>query len=483
VCQVPRGSQSSRDRGRAIARRGDYAEHLRVARQLTERIAATHHAAMGDGPAVSDSGNGLGRNFWKLTLSAAVWSFSDGIRWPVTLWLATTLTTRSSLIAATSVAAQLPQLIFLLPAGVLIDRFDRRWIMILTNLCDLLMVATLGVIVGTGALTIETLLILTFLGSFSEVFTNTTAQVLIKTVSPPERLEQANSMFHAVLLATKDLLGNFIGGILTAIAISSALFISAGGFAVAILCVVAMRGRFRAGADEQKDEQRQAATFKDDLVEGLRWLWRHQILRDTGIVVGISNLAWGGILATAVLFAQDVLGLGATAFGAWLAVLAGGGVIGSFLAVPIERWLGPAAAFLLGLVLIAGAFLAMAVTAEPVLAFVLIALVGGMLAIWDVIWTNLTYVLVPEPLLGRVRSILRISEYGMMPLGALIGGFTIELGNRVSPDNALRLPWFLGTIVFLALALFMMWRVTRKRIEAARQAVEPPEGAQVTASA
>jgi len=444
---------------------------------------ATHHPGMGDGTSGSDSTTGLGRNFWKLTLSAAIWSFSDGIRWPVTLWLATTLTTSSTLIAATSVVAQLPQLIFLLPAGVLIDRFDRRRIMILTNLCDLLMVAALGVIVVTDSLTIETLLILTFLGSFSEVFTNTTAQVLVKTVSTPERLEHANSMFHAVLLATKDLLGNLIGGFLTALAISSALFISAGGFAIAVLCVISMRGRFRAGADEQEDERRQAATFKEDLVEGLRWLWRHQVLRDTGIVVGISNLAWGGILATAVIFAQDILGLGATAFGALLAVLAGGGVIGAFLAVPVERRLGPATAFSLGLVLLAGTFVVTGLTDQPILAFVLIALVGGLLGIWDVIFTNLTYVLVPEPLLGRVRSILRISEYGMMPLGALIGGLTIELGEPLGPRDALRLPWFVGAVVFLALALFMIRRVTRSRIEAARQASEQTGDAQVTASA
>jgi Na+/melibiose symporter-like transporter len=421
---------------------------------------------------VGEPSGRLGRNFWKLTLSASVWSFSDGLRWPVVLWLATTLTASSGLIAAMSVAAQLPQLIFLVPAGVIIDRFDRRRIMMFTNVCDLAMVGVLGLFVWSDSLTITTLLVLTFLCACSDVFTNTTAQVLLKNVADDDQIERANGVFHAAMLTSKDFLGSLSGGVLAAVALGAALFISASGFALAVLCVWTMRGRFRARQEERAADRQQVSSFRQDAAVGLRWVWKHQVLRDTGIVVGISNLAWGAILATLVLFARDVLDIGATWFGLMLATLAGGGVVGSFLAEPVERKIGAAAYFVLGLVLLAAAFLVMALTSQPIVAFVMIACIGSLLAIWDVIWTNLAYNVVPEELLGRVRSILRISEYGMMPVGALIGGVMIAIAEDAAPRYALQMPWLFGAGVFVLLALYMAPRVTRAQIDAARMELE-----------
>jgi hypothetical protein len=91
--------------------------------------------------------------------------------------------------------------------------------------------------------------------------------------------------------------------------------------------------------------------------------------------------------------------------------------------------------------------------------------------IWNVITVSLRQTIIPPRLLGRVNSVYRFFAWGMLPIGAAIGGLLVlavePIANR---DLALRSTWFLSGIVHLGLFVFGRARLTTDRIDSARNA-------------
>ena len=96
--------------------------------------------------------------------------------------------------------------------------------------------------------------------------------------------------------------------------------------------------------------------------------------------------------------------------------------------------------------------------------------------LWNVITVSLRQTIIPEELLGRVNSVYRFFAWGMMPIGAAIGGVVVFVVERMADrDFALRSTWFACGIVHLGLFVFARTKLTTEKIEAARAAaVTPP---------
>src|SRR4029079_6366954 len=100
------------------------------------------------------AGTGLGANYWKLWASSAASNLADGVFWIAFPLLAIRLTDSPVLVAGVAVVGRLPWLVFVLVAGALADRLDRRRTMvgvaILRTLVSLGIAAT--IITGTDSL-------------------------------------------------------------------------------------------------------------------------------------------------------------------------------------------------------------------------------------------------------------------------------------------------------------------------------------------
>ncbi len=89
--------------------------------------------------------------------------------------------------------------------------------------------------------------------------------------------------------------------------------------------------------------------------------------------------------------------------------------------------------------------------------------------VWNVITVSLRQTIIPDQLLGRVNSVYRFFAWGMMPVGALLGGAIIVVAERVGArETALRLPWLVAGASQLVLLLFAAPKLTTAKIESAR---------------
>ena len=203
----------------------------------------------------------------------------------------------------------------------------------------------------------------------------------------------------------------------------------------------------------------------------MRWLWRNELLRTMALVLGLLNASASITFAVYVLFAQEVLGASTVEFAVIMMAGAAGAVIGGWTASALSRALGSGPA--LTLALAGSAVVEMTIGfLSSVPAVAVMNLAGALLAVlWNVVTVSLRQAIIPDQLLGRVNSVYRFFAWGMVPVGAAIGGVIVAVvaafGDR---EFALRVPWIVAGGIDVALLVYAAPRLTTGRMEAARAA-------------
>jgi MFS family permease len=366
---------------------------------------------------------GLGGRFWRLWSASAVSNLADGIV-KIALPLAAVGYTRSPvLVAGVATAFSLPWLLFALPAGALTDRLDRRRVMLTANTLRAALIGGLALAVAFDAGSIWLLYLVAFGVGITETLYDTSAQSILPQVVTRDQLPRANGRLAAVELAANQFVGPPLAGFLVAAGVALALAGPAVLWAVAVAALLLVAGRFRIERDAP-------TTMRADIAEGLRFLWRHRLLRTLATMVGTSNFITSGIFAVLVLYAvgpDSAVGLTEPGYGLLLTTIAAGIVLGSVATAKIEKRLGRSRTLALSVLTMA------AITGVPALStnpFVIgtVFFVGGiLLATWNVITISLRQRITPDRLLGRVNSGYRMLAWGSMPAGALVGGLLAEV--------------------------------------------------------
>ncbi len=99
----------------------------------------------------------------------------------------------------------------------------------------------------------------------------------------------------------------------------------AASFAIAAGIVFTIKG----GVRPESHEGALVAGLKQEVVEGLRWVWGQPVLRDIMLMAAVMNIVFFAGFSVRVLFATEVLGLDATGFGVLMAADGGGGLLGA----------------------------------------------------------------------------------------------------------------------------------------------------------
>jgi hypothetical protein len=104
------------------------------------------------------------------------------------------------------------------------------------------------------------------------------------------------------------------------------------------------------------------------------------------------------------------------------------------------------------------------------LAVTVVVMIGTLLgSSWNVITVSLRQTIIPPHLLGRVNSVYRFFAWGMMPIGAAVGGALVVLVDRIADrQTALRSVWWADGLVHVGLFLAGLRLLTTDRLGAAR---------------
>lgn len=364
----------------------------------------------------------LGPNYRKVWASAAASNLADGIFWIALPLIAVTLTTEPALVAGVAIAARLPWLFFVLFAGAIADRVDRRVTMRNVQLLRVAVVTVLVLLATTDSLSLP-LLYLAALGlGIGETFYDTAGMSIMPSIVPRPLLSRANSRLYAVEMATNELLGPPLGGLLLAVAIPVALAGSVVGYAFAALGLTLVAGNFKPA------QKTQPASMLADIREGMVFLWETPVLRTMAILVAGLHFANAAVFAVFVLFAvaPGPMGLDEFGFGLLMASFAVGGIFGSLVVEPVERRLGRSRVILVATAASLVIWGLPLVTSQPMPIAFALALMGVVVMWWNVVTVSLRQRITPDHLLGRLNAAYRFFGWGAGPLGALAGGLIAQ---------------------------------------------------------
>jgi MFS family permease len=433
----------------------------------------------------------LGSNYWKLWTASLISNLGDGISLVAYPWLASAITRDPVHIALIGVATRLPWLIFSLPAGVITDRVDRK--RTIAAMDALRFLVTLGVAffvasnvgqlsaigtLGDGAFTppanqgffLAVLYSSALIFGFAEVLRDNAAQTLMPSLVAKEHLEKANGTLWGAEMTANSFIGPPVAGFLIAAAFALPFFVDAATFVVSAILIFSISGSFRAAEATGRKEK---ASWTADLKEGVRWLWKHPLLRSLAIILGIMNAMLMLSLAVFVLFVQEILGLTAAEFGLLTTAGAVGGIAGSVLASKASDKIGGGKTLTLALIGSGITTAAIGATSAAWVVWLMFAIGSFLGTMWNVITVSLRQSVIPDHLLGRVNSVYRFFAWGMMPIGSVLGGLIVKLvepaGGR---DLALRAPFYFAGVVFLALWIFGRQHLSQESMDKARAAAE-----------
>jgi MFS family permease len=193
-------------------------------------------------------------------------------------------------------------------------------------------------------------------------------------------------------------------------------------------------------------------------------------LRRLAVILGLLNACGTGTFAVFVLFGQEILRLGASEFGLLLSSGAAGGVIGSLVASAFSARLGSGATLQFTLISGALTFIGIGLASSALLVWVMFAIasLGGVM--WNVVTVSLRQTIIPDRLLGRVNSVYRFFGWGMMPIGAFLGGLLANsVTTLVDRPTGLRAPFIVAGVIQAAISVYALGRLSTAKIEAARQ--------------
>ncbi len=330
----------------------------------------------------------------------------------------------------------IPYLAFSLLAGALVDRWNRKRTMILCDAIRALVLGSIPLTFAFGILTIWQLYAVTFVEGTFYVFFSLAEAGALPQVVPKAQLPIAAAMNNTVY-SVSALLGPSLGGILYAAGRTVPFLADAFSYLVSALSLGFIRVRF----EEERTPVRRS--IRREIGEGLRWLWRHPLIRYMAFLTAglrISN----GVFLIAVVVAQRQ-GASSTQIGLILGIGGVGATTGSLLSPLVQRRFSFGVAIsgvcwcdaLLFLLLVAA-------RTPPTLALILfiLMLVGPT---YDTVQFSYRLALIPDALQGRVNSVFRMIATTIQPLGLALTGWLLEYAGSTTTIFAIG-----GWLVLLA---------------------------------
>jgi len=314
-------------------------------------------------------------------------------------------------------AGALPFLIANLPAGPLVDRWDRRRILLTSEILAGVALATVPIALWLGFLTIAQLVVVAFAQGTCAVFFGLAERAALPVIVPVGQLPTAVARNEARSRGAA-LAGPPLGGLLFGIDRALPFVADAVSYAVASVALLFIR------RDLQHEATAPAEPLWRATTAGLRWVWHHPVVRAAILLVAASNLVFQALVLILVVLARD-RGAGPGAIGVMLGVYSGGGLLGALAASRLHRHF-TAKAVIVGTNWIWAGLLPLFVfTTHPLQIGALGAACAFVGPLLNVVLMSYAAVLVPNELLGRVMAAAMTLSWGVLPVASLGAGYLL----------------------------------------------------------
>jgi MFS family permease len=390
------------------------------------------------------------RNF-RFLITGTVLSNAAQFIQSITLnWLVYSLTGSGAMLGYLNLARAVASLGIIPAAGVLIDRLDRRKLLLMVNSWLFTITLILGLMLVFGNPHLYYLFIFTFLAGMAQTVDMTLRQVIIFNLVPRESTPNALALIQTGWGLMRSI-GPAIGGFLILwFGPGGNFLVQAGAYCLVMFSIVQIQFRVN------KTVGIQTSPFQN-IREGLRWVIKKPVTLTfmmMGFVLPLFIVPFFYVLSP--IYAVDVFHGGPDTLGLLMAFTGIGGVLGGLFTGSLQRVerrgvVQLAALFLLGMTLIGFSFIN-----RLSFALLLLVVMGFFEMIFLATNQTLLQLSIPDKLRGRVTSLVNLNA-ALMPVGGLVAGFGADLAKRPQPMTV----FFGGAAAVVAVSLFVFSPVVR----------------------
>ena len=361
--------------------------------------------------------NGDFLRLWGGQMVSGVGSAASGLAFPLLALALTHSPARAGLMAA---LRGIPYALLSLPAGALVDKWNRKRVMLTCEVGSAIAVASVPIAYALGHLTLFWLGLASLVEGTLFVFFQMAESACLARVVPKDQLPQAIAQNEASY-ATTAMIGPSVGGFLYGLGRTVPFVADAASYAVSALAILFIRTPLQL----ERDETTAPTHLGRDILEGLRWLWHDKVIRTLALLtcgLCLPSAGWALIL---IVMAQRMHATPAQ-IGLLTASSGVGGMLGAFLVPRLQKrfpfghlMVGATWFWVFTWPLYALAHNLWMLGFANAVCFVCIPVYMG---------TQYAYRLkrLPDALSGRVNSVFRLTAFGAMPLGIALTGWLLQ---------------------------------------------------------
>ncbi len=395
----------------------------------------------------------LGHDFSRIWSASLITNLVDGVLRLAAPLLAVSLTEDPILIGALSALGLLPWLFFAIPIGALVDRVDRRKALVIGNSLRAVIALFIAFAVSQDFINIWLLLISVFFFGICEVLVDTTSQAVLPQILDKSNYERGNSRLQISEVIVSQFAGAPLSGLLYAVSIALPFFFSTTGFILAGLLILLFPFERAINVRKEGDAGQAKLGLKGDIKFALNYLYQDKQIFSIVVITTLLGFFYSLSNAIAPLFILKELNVSPALFGVVLAIQGIGALAGSIAAPMVSKYLGRGKALAINVFFASLLVIFIGLSPNAYFFVAVSVLVGFTISVWNILLMSLYQSLIPPELYGRIHGARRTIVWGLMPIGALLGG--------VIARGGLRLPFLIGGSIATLIAFFSYKHIKR----------------------
>lgn len=366
------------------------------------------------------------RDFRLLWLGQALSTLGSRTAWVAYPLLVLSLTDSAAKAGIVGFASWLPVLFFGLLAGAVVDRVDRKRLMVACDFGRALAVASIPAALAVGALSFPQIVAVAFVERTLATFFGPAETAAIRNLVPEKQLGEAIARNESREYGAY-LLGPPAGGALFTVGRGLPFVADAISYVASAVSLLFIRRRLQQAPDPERSR-----LLLGGIGDGVRHVWRQPFFRTTAFVAGGANFVTNGVGLAAIVVAEQTLEASGGEIGLMLTLAGLGGLAGSLAAPRLQSWLSPRQ------VIAAGTYTWTALIPAMVFApnaYVLGVILGLALATappWNAVIGAFWIALTPDGLQGRVQSATSLLTQGAIAFGNLAAGLLLDAVGRTA---------------------------------------------------
>lgn len=336
-------------------------------------------------------------------------------------WLVLELTHSAFLVGLTATLGTLPVLFFALFGGVIVDRFDKKKILILTQSFLMVFALILGVLTVTGLINVYEIYILAFLSGLVSALDSPARQSFVIEMVGKEKLQSAIALNSGTFNGARVMGPAVAGFIIAFFGVGGAFILNAISFIAVIIALLLINAK----SLQSRAHDHPLKAIK----EGLSYSYHHPIIKNLLIFAGITSIFGWSYTFMMPYIIQNTFHMNESSLGYFYTPTGVGAVIGTIIVSMYAKKVNPFVFIIFGSFISSISLIFFALTSNFIIALIFLFLSGlGILMQFSTINTTLQHI-VSDHIRGRVMSIYALMFIGMMPIGSFqIGALSERFG-------------------------------------------------------